>query len=305
VAVHKGHPVLILLAKFWGTGLVVGPLKVRRSCRPPEKSRGRWHAATRMFRVVAGVLRLLPTKRGAPAVMTAPTAAISPLRFAESASLCVPPSGAWIRTMSAALPALSEPQSRRYTLALLPVAAAMRGIFVSAAKAPNPALASQTPCLATSPRLFPVRPGSRMMEPACTVMPRPNRLEHRQKVQVDSLILWHLQRARRSQRHHPNASVALPKADASFAAISGVATSPSANSTDTLNLTVHHGLIPSDDTPPVRLLVTIADQRDESNCAPHRNVAEKAAQEFKAEAWHLVRGAAAMTHRKGAHVLSH
>src|SRR5258705_5218457 len=91
----------------------------------PEKSRGSWHAATRMFRVVAGVLRLLPTKRGSPAVMTAPTAAISPLRIAESASLCVPPSGASIRTMSAALPAASAPLSRRYTPALLPVAAAM------------------------------------------------------------------------------------------------------------------------------------------------------------------------------------
>ena len=91
----------------------------------PEKSRGSRHAATRMFRVVAGVLRLLPTKRGSPAVTTAPTAAISPLRIAERASLFVPPSGASIRTMSAALPALSAPQSRRYTRALLPVAAAM------------------------------------------------------------------------------------------------------------------------------------------------------------------------------------
>jgi hypothetical protein len=38
-----------------------------------------------MVRVVAGVLRLLPTKRGSPAVITAPTAAMSPLRIAASA----------------------------------------------------------------------------------------------------------------------------------------------------------------------------------------------------------------------------
>ena len=63
--------------------------------------------------VVAGVLRLRPTKRGSPAVITAPTAAISPLRIAASAVSCVPPSGASISTMSADLPAASTPQSSR------------------------------------------------------------------------------------------------------------------------------------------------------------------------------------------------
>ena len=73
-------------------------------CLPPEKSLANLHAATRIARVVPGVLRLLPTNLGSPAEMTAPTAAMSPWRIAESASGCVPPSGASIRTISAALP---------------------------------------------------------------------------------------------------------------------------------------------------------------------------------------------------------
>ena len=51
-------------------------------------------SATRALRVVAGVLRLRPTKRGTPAVTTAPIAAISPCLMAASAVVCVPPSGA-------------------------------------------------------------------------------------------------------------------------------------------------------------------------------------------------------------------
>ena len=43
--------------------------------------------ATRTLRMVAGVLRLRPTKRGTPAVTTAPTATMSPLRKALSASV--------------------------------------------------------------------------------------------------------------------------------------------------------------------------------------------------------------------------
>ncbi len=82
-------------------------------CLAPEKSRATLQRATRMARVVAGVLRLLPTKRGSPAVITAPTAAISPFLIAASALSWVPPSGASSSTISAALPAANTPESRR------------------------------------------------------------------------------------------------------------------------------------------------------------------------------------------------
>ena len=52
---------------------------------------------TRALRVVAGVLRLRPTKRGIPAVTTPPMAAMSPCLMAASALDCVPPSGASIK----------------------------------------------------------------------------------------------------------------------------------------------------------------------------------------------------------------
>src|SRR5262249_32162414 len=81
-------------------------------CADAEKSCIMREAAMRALRVVAGVLRLRPTKRGVPAVTTAPIAAMSPCLMAPSAVFCVPPSGASMSTMSAALPAASNPLSR-------------------------------------------------------------------------------------------------------------------------------------------------------------------------------------------------
>src|SRR5882724_2853536 len=81
-------------------------------CAAAPKSCMTRDTATRALRVVAGVLRLRPTKRGIPAVTTAPMAAMSPCLIAASAVSCVPPSGASISTMSAVLPGASTPLSR-------------------------------------------------------------------------------------------------------------------------------------------------------------------------------------------------
>src|SRR5262249_35704073 len=78
-------------------------------CVPPAKSCATPDAATRALRRGAAALRLRPTNRGMPAVTTAPIAAMSPCLMAASAVFCVPPSGASIRTMSAALPGKSSP----------------------------------------------------------------------------------------------------------------------------------------------------------------------------------------------------
>src|SRR5688500_11757532 len=94
-------------------------------CACPEKSMGMRHSATRTFFIGAGVLRLRPTKRGTPSVITAATAAMSPFFSASSAVFFDPPTQASRITTSASFPSLRNPELSRYTRALLPVAAAI------------------------------------------------------------------------------------------------------------------------------------------------------------------------------------
>ena len=76
---HGGH----------GAGTMSNPVaRCQSSYLTPEKSRMTLQVATRILRVVAGVLRLRPTKRGSPPLMTAPTAAMSPFLIAASAVSC-------------------------------------------------------------------------------------------------------------------------------------------------------------------------------------------------------------------------
>ena len=56
---------------------------------------------TLVSRIGGGVLLLLPTNLGTPAVITAPIAHGSPFLSAAIASTFVPPSGASIKTISA------------------------------------------------------------------------------------------------------------------------------------------------------------------------------------------------------------
>jgi len=67
---------------------------------------------TFISRIVGGVLLLLPTNLGTPAVITAPIAQGSPFFRAARASFCVPPSGASINTTSASQPAFKKPLLR-------------------------------------------------------------------------------------------------------------------------------------------------------------------------------------------------
>jgi hypothetical protein len=55
-----------------------GPVSLNQ-CPAPEKSRASPHEAMRIARVVPGELQLLPSNRGSPAEMTAPTAAMCPM----------------------------------------------------------------------------------------------------------------------------------------------------------------------------------------------------------------------------------
>src|SRR4051812_18776074 len=86
---------------------------VAPQCAAPEKSIGRRHSAPPTGLIGAGVLRLLPTTRGPPAVTTAPTAIMSPLVRAESASFFEPPTQASITTTSASQPARKKPEFNR------------------------------------------------------------------------------------------------------------------------------------------------------------------------------------------------
>lgn len=73
-------------------------------CGCPPKSCIMRLSATRTLRIVAGVLRLRPTKRGTPSVTTAPTAGTSPFRIALKASVFEPPAQASIMMTSASRP---------------------------------------------------------------------------------------------------------------------------------------------------------------------------------------------------------
>ena len=64
---------------------------------------------TSILRSGGGVFLLRPTNLGTPAVITAPIAHGSPFLSAASASLSVPPSGASIKTTSAAQPTSKKP----------------------------------------------------------------------------------------------------------------------------------------------------------------------------------------------------
>jgi len=69
-------------------------------------------------------------------------------------------------------PGIDEPPVCTVVIMFVARAAAISAhIRTRSRKAPKPALASQTPCFAISPRSLPVSPGSRMTEPAWTVMP--------------------------------------------------------------------------------------------------------------------------------------
>ena len=108
VQVRKGLPAVRNPLFRSGVRLAID----RRRCfnAPPRRNPASpFDLATRALRVVAGVLRLRPTKRGMPALTTAPIAAMSPWLIAASAVSCVPPSGASSSTMSAAWPVFKQP----------------------------------------------------------------------------------------------------------------------------------------------------------------------------------------------------
>src|SRR5258708_29947556 len=99
-----------------------------------EKSKGTRLDATWTRRTEGGVLRLRPTKRGTPLLMTLAIAGMSPLASADKASPCDPPSGASIMTRSASAPSRKYPPATLKCRALLPLAAA---IAISGASLPR------------------------------------------------------------------------------------------------------------------------------------------------------------------------
>ena len=76
------------------------------------------------LRIVAGVLRLRPTKRGTPSEITAPIATMSPFVKADKGSDCDPPRQASMIITSASHPGRIKPELSRKVRALFPVAAA-------------------------------------------------------------------------------------------------------------------------------------------------------------------------------------
>ncbi len=69
-------------------------------------------------------------------------------------------------------PGIDDPPVWQVVIMPCARAAATNGAYSNAvANAPNPALASHTPCLAISPRSLPLSVGSRITEPACTRIP--------------------------------------------------------------------------------------------------------------------------------------